>query len=284
MFLAGDAACFIDPVFSTGVHMATYAGLLAARSVNRCLAGSLDEADAYDEYQRRYSDEYRAQYKFLLAFYDMNRDVDSYFWQARHVLGCDESDNESFIRLVAGAGTVAQDFFQTLHGVGDALASRVTHTFDRTTPRLNTPADFELERADGSSVDLVPPKWRSQPQAIRGASVPGSRVPSSDGLTWEIVPECRSLLREQMLKVVAKPTWEEKLGVAGPELYIRFGEIELCFDDVNLFAFGSKLVKTEHFRAGDTVGWARKGQFSWPDIREVLDQLIVEGVLVRVPA
>lgn len=38
MVLVGDAACFVDPVFSSGVHLATYSGLLAARSVNSCLA------------------------------------------------------------------------------------------------------------------------------------------------------------------------------------------------------------------------------------------------------
>ncbi len=38
--LVGDAACFVDPVFSSGVHLATYSAVLAARSINTCLAGS----------------------------------------------------------------------------------------------------------------------------------------------------------------------------------------------------------------------------------------------------
>lgn len=33
MILIGDAACFVDPVFSSGVHLATYSALLAARSI-----------------------------------------------------------------------------------------------------------------------------------------------------------------------------------------------------------------------------------------------------------
>ena len=32
-FLAGDAACFLDPLLSTGVHLAMYSGLLAAASI-----------------------------------------------------------------------------------------------------------------------------------------------------------------------------------------------------------------------------------------------------------
>src|SRR5439155_111060 len=38
--LVGDAACFIDPVFSSGVHLSTYSALLAARSINTCLRDS----------------------------------------------------------------------------------------------------------------------------------------------------------------------------------------------------------------------------------------------------
>ena len=37
--LAGDAACFIDPVFSTGVHLACLSGLLAADCLEDVLAG-----------------------------------------------------------------------------------------------------------------------------------------------------------------------------------------------------------------------------------------------------
>ena len=39
MVLIGDAACFVDPIFSSGVHLATYSALLAARSINSVLAG-----------------------------------------------------------------------------------------------------------------------------------------------------------------------------------------------------------------------------------------------------
>src|SRR5207253_74858 len=41
--LAGDAACFIDPVFSTGVHLACLAGFLGARAVDGVLAGAAPE-------------------------------------------------------------------------------------------------------------------------------------------------------------------------------------------------------------------------------------------------
>src|SRR6478735_1907171 len=57
--LVGDAACFVDPVFSTGVHLATYSGLLAARSINTLLRGGpIDETAAFSEFETRYRLEY----------------------------------------------------------------------------------------------------------------------------------------------------------------------------------------------------------------------------------
>ena len=58
MVLVGDAARFVDPVLSTSVHLATYSGLLAARSINSCLAGLVDEESAFTEFERRYRREY----------------------------------------------------------------------------------------------------------------------------------------------------------------------------------------------------------------------------------
>lgn len=103
--LVGDAACFVDPVFSSGVHLATYGGLLAGRAVNSALAEPEREATWFDAFEARYKREYRAFYDFLVSFYDMAKTEDSYFWNARSVLGSEEGGNEAFLRLVAGNGT-----------------------------------------------------------------------------------------------------------------------------------------------------------------------------------
>ena len=111
--LIGDAACFIDPVFSSGVHLATYAGLLAARSINSCLRGTMDEARAFTEFEKRYQREYRHFYDFLLAFYDINQELDSYYWQARKVLNSKELGNEAFIQLIAGIGGSGEQLYRS---------------------------------------------------------------------------------------------------------------------------------------------------------------------------
>jgi FAD-dependent halogenase len=102
MALIGDAACFVDPVFSTGVHLATYSALLAARSINSVLADILDEESAFREFERRYRREYNAFYEYLMCFYDMHVDENSYFWSAKKITNSTSSDLEAFVTLVAG--------------------------------------------------------------------------------------------------------------------------------------------------------------------------------------
>ena len=69
LVLIGDSACFIDPVFSTGVHLATYSALLAARSINACLAGDVEETRLFEEFEHRYRAEFKNLYDFLLVIY-----------------------------------------------------------------------------------------------------------------------------------------------------------------------------------------------------------------------
>ena len=84
--LAGDAACFIDPVFSTGVHLACLAGFLGARAVDAILRGAAPEADALAEYEAAYRGAFERYLRFLYFFYDHNEEPDSYFWTARRIL------------------------------------------------------------------------------------------------------------------------------------------------------------------------------------------------------
>jgi halogenation protein CepH len=105
--LAGDAACFIDPVFSTGVHLACLAGFLGAKAADAILAGALPEAEALAGYEASYRAAFERYLRFLYFFYDHNEDPDSYFWTARRVLAHvpDElSARESFVRLMSGNG------------------------------------------------------------------------------------------------------------------------------------------------------------------------------------
>lgn len=181
LFLVGDAACFIDPVLSTGVHLATYSGLLGARSVNTVLRGSSGVAEdaAFREMEARYRAEYNNFYDFLVAFYDMHHDESSYFWRARKVLATEERDNEAFVRLVGGGANLAE-FFGARADVGRVLE-------EHTKGQVLDTAGFARDVKDrmgvpGSSVaDII----ASQGGGGRPARPQTGLVASSDGLYWQ---------------------------------------------------------------------------------------------------
>jgi Dehydrogenases (flavoproteins) len=120
MVLIGDAACFIDPVFSSGVHLATYSALLAARSINSVLGGIVEEEPAMAEFEARYRREYAVFYEFLMSFYDMHRDENSYFWQAKKVSNKTGPELEAFIELIGGVASGEAALFG-----GDTMAKRL---------------------------------------------------------------------------------------------------------------------------------------------------------------
>ena len=102
--LVGDAACFVDPLFSSGVHLALMAGVLAAAYVTTSLKDpSLREA-AGRVYKDLYYKEYGHFHDMAALFYSSNRTLDSYFWEARRLLGGNGhlSPRQAFIHAVAG--------------------------------------------------------------------------------------------------------------------------------------------------------------------------------------
>jgi halogenation protein CepH len=138
MVLVGDSACFVDPIFSSGVHLATYSALLAARSVNSVIAGLVGEEAAFREFEQRYRREYGVYYEFLVAFYDMHVSESSYFWSAKKVTRNTSPELESFVDLVGGvssgeaalaeAGSLAQRYKDRSNefasAVGDLVANK----------------------------------------------------------------------------------------------------------------------------------------------------------------
>jgi halogenation protein CepH len=208
--LIGDAACFIDPVFSSGVHLATYSALLAARSINTCLTEgeSADEELLFDEFEARYRREFGKFYQFLIGFYDMHQDESSYFWSARKILNTEERDNDAFVRLVAGISEAdeplfeggAQQFFEARQGFGDYFSHMLAQDIPElrtqraaqpaTTPRKD-PARFDADKfMMGFNSEIA----QLQVLALMGERRPRERpvtanglVAAADGLHWTTV-------------------------------------------------------------------------------------------------
>lgn len=191
--LVGDAACFIDPVFSTGVHLATYSGLLAARSINSVLAGQLSEEDSFAEFEARYRREYSVFYEFLSSFYDMQSNEDSYFWKARKVTNFSVTDIEAFVTLVGGVASGEAALTDA-----DSVVSRFrTSSTDlnravEETGTMQTESGERMFKLFGTKVvsDVMQGMNEVQSRGVygtRSAENPvreGGLVPTDDGLHW----------------------------------------------------------------------------------------------------
>lgn len=186
MILVGDSACFVDPVFSSGVHLATYSGLLAARSINSVLAGDLDEKTVLTEFEARYRREYGVYYEFLVAFYEMNVNEESYFWHAKKVTNNRHTELESFVDLVGGVSS----------GEAALVSSRISERSAEFAAAVD-------EMAGGDDASMVPlfksqvvrqvmqEGGQEQMRVLLGEDAepelplfPGGLVTSPDGMKW----------------------------------------------------------------------------------------------------
>ncbi len=90
-FLCGDSACFIDPLFSQGVHLAVYSGMLAAACIDRILERPEEAEEIHHWYGRSYREIYQRYHLFLSAFYSCNADLGSEFWEKRKIAGAEDA-------------------------------------------------------------------------------------------------------------------------------------------------------------------------------------------------
>ena len=121
--LIGDAACFVDPLFSTGVHLAISAAHLAAAYVVSALADPDFAPEAADAFERLYRTQYEHFHELARLFYAGNRSVDSYFWETRRITGARTAPREAFVRAVSGQAAAGYERSVLSRGVlPDAFA------------------------------------------------------------------------------------------------------------------------------------------------------------------
>jgi FAD-dependent halogenase len=194
MVLIGDAACFVDPIFSSGVHLATYSALLAARSINGVLAGTVDEKAAFREFEQRYRREFGVFYEFLVAFYDMEVNESSYFWSAKKVTKNTSSELESFVDLVGGVSSGET----ALATPAEVLAERYkkgSDEFSRAVDQLVAGKEQSMVPVMKASIvkHAMQEGAKVQARALlgedAGSETPlfeGGLVPSADGMSWSM--------------------------------------------------------------------------------------------------
>jgi flavin-dependent dehydrogenase len=110
-FLCGDAACFTDPLFSQGVHLATQSAVSAAAAIDRITREPAEARAVHQWYNRSYRETYEQYHEFLASFYTFASftEPESEFWRRRQISESDDdrlSTRQWFSRL-AGRGTGA---------------------------------------------------------------------------------------------------------------------------------------------------------------------------------
>ena len=97
-FLIGDAACFIDPLLSTGVHLATHSALLCAASIASILRGEVAEERGMAFYEQSYRQTYLRLLAIVAGMYSQYDGKDTYFWQAQQLTHNDYDDGDAMMQ------------------------------------------------------------------------------------------------------------------------------------------------------------------------------------------
>lgn len=168
--LVGDAGCFIDPLFSSGVHLALTSATLAAAAVASALSDPGMAEPVGQVYQQLYYKEYGHFRELARLFYSSNRTADSYFWEARRLLDDDPSltPRQSFIQAVAGQPPRGYERAVLSHGLAPAAFSRSV-------------TGVEAERQRRREQPLLP---GAQPRLTDGVVLQRQPVLADDDFVW----------------------------------------------------------------------------------------------------
>ena len=106
LLLVGDALCFLDPVFSSGLLLALKSGVMAADAVEKCIVTGDFSPTNFEEYGRTLREGIENMRKLIYAFYDPHFSfrmlTDRYPDLAGDVTDCLSGDvNKDFSRLFA---------------------------------------------------------------------------------------------------------------------------------------------------------------------------------------
>jgi clorobiocin biosynthesis protein Clo-hal len=104
--MVGDAAGFVDPLFSTGVFLAMNSGSLAAKTIIAAMENPSEERALGVAYETSYRSFLDVVTSFVLFFYDASKNKEKYFDRARDLV--DPMDimtaRQDFVYLITGLG------------------------------------------------------------------------------------------------------------------------------------------------------------------------------------
>jgi hypothetical protein len=151
-FMIGDAAAFLDPLLSSGVHLATFSAMLASAGLTSYSKGDVTEGEMLSFFEKSYRQAYLRFLVFLSAFYDVGRGKDAYFWEAQRLTQEDVSGidlKKAFLKLVTGLKDMSDAQSDTHHFILTEMTKRIDEN-------LSLRRDKEaLAHADGEMKEAV---------------------------------------------------------------------------------------------------------------------------------
>jgi flavin-dependent dehydrogenase len=168
-FMSGDAACFIDPLLSTGVHLATYSAMVAAASLLSVLRGDVSEEQALSFYDQSYRHSYLRLMLIVSGMYQQYNGKDSYFWQAQQLTNNDYTASVdmqlAFLQVVSGMEDI-KDSEQTAQAA-TSQADKVS-MLDQHTRALQDAEDSERKMAFYNLYSSVATRFSMSPETATG--------------------------------------------------------------------------------------------------------------------
>ncbi|MFG2881452.1 NAD(P)/FAD-dependent oxidoreductase [Streptomyces sp. NPDC048297] len=83
--LIGDSACFLDPLLSTGVHLALHGALVGAASLLSAHRGEVSEAEGLSFFEASYRRAYTRMLALVSSMYESYHGMNDFFWTAHRL-------------------------------------------------------------------------------------------------------------------------------------------------------------------------------------------------------
>ncbi len=102
--LVGDAACFVDPILSSGVYLAVHGAVRAGLAIDKILAKPELRDLSLWWYESEYFEEFDGFVDLATHWYHGNQNQDSWFWKARALVEPEAnfSMRQAFVYLAGG--------------------------------------------------------------------------------------------------------------------------------------------------------------------------------------
>lgn len=152
-FVAGDAACFLDPLLSTGVHLASYSALLAAASLVAVIDGTVAESEALAFYESLFRNAYTRLFAMVGRMYQQYQGKAGYFWLAQQLTAAPEVPDRpdaAFVEIVGGIS----DLYDARHGRAVDRGATAPAPADAGTAATAGPDESALDLVDIAPKDL----------------------------------------------------------------------------------------------------------------------------------